>query len=362
MKGDLDRYSRQMLLPGFGREGQRRLSESTVCLLGCGALGSFAADLLARAGVGHLIIVDRDFVELSNLQRQILFDESDVAEALPKAIAAKRKIAGINADVTVTAVVDDIDHRSITAIATGADLLVDGLDNLETRYLANDFAVRNAVAYVYGAAVGTTGMAFTVLPHTGGKAPWEQPRDWSTPCFRCLFEEPPPPGSAATCDTVGVLSSLVGLIASYQVTESLKFLTGNFADIDRRMLNVDVRANEYLHLKVDRARDSGECPCCKGRRFDFLDGRAGSSAAVLCGRNAVQLRQRYEDQSVDLDALAGRLERYGRVRSNGFLLQGFITEGDKDFEITLFRNGRAIIKGTDEAEVARSIYARFVGT
>ena len=208
MSQDLARYSRQMLLPDIGDDGQRRLLNSTAMVLGCGALGCVVADMLARAGVGHLVIVDRDFIELSNLQRQVLFDENDVADAIPKAEAAKRRIARVNSGVQVTAIVDDINHTNIERYATGVDVFVDGLDNIETRYLANDLAVKSGRPYVYGAAVGTTGMAFTVLPHTSGYAPWETTDAGSlaTPCFRCLFEEAPPPGSSATCETVGVIA------------------------------------------------------------------------------------------------------------------------------------------------------------
>jgi molybdopterin/thiamine biosynthesis adenylyltransferase len=201
-----DRYHRQVLLRDIGEAGQQSLLDSTVLLLGCGALGSVVADLLSRAGVGHLVIVDRDVVEASNLQRQLLFDERDVAEGMPKAEAAKRRIAEVNSDVRVTAVVDNIDHTNIARYANGADLMVDGLDNLETRYLANDLAVSRGVPYVYGGAVGSVGMAFPVLPRRAGEAPWKSVggQDYSTPCFRCLFPEAPPPGTTATCDTTGV--------------------------------------------------------------------------------------------------------------------------------------------------------------
>lgn len=365
MSHDLARYHRQMLLPGFGEDGQRRLLDSTALVLGCGALGSVAADMLARAGVGRLVIVDRDFIELTNLQRQVLFDERDVADGLPKAEAAKRKIAKINSQVQVTAVVDDINHENVERYAQGADVLVDGLDNLETRYLANDLAVKKGLPYVYGAAVGTTGMAVPIMPHTAaGDAAWETPESGSlaTPCLRCLFEEAPPPGESATCDTVGVISSAVAIVANFQVAETLKILTGNFDRVSRTMLNLDLWANAIMQLKVTNAYDTGDCPCCKHHRFDYLDGKAGSSAASLCGRNAVQLRHRQQAGGVDLGALASRLRTHGRVSANEFMLRSHIMEGDKRYEITLFPDGRAIVKGTDEPGVARSIYAKYVGT
>jgi adenylyltransferase/sulfurtransferase len=360
---DLSRYHRQSLLPGFGESGQRQLLDSTVLLLGCGALGSVAADMLARAGVGHLLIIDRDFVELSNLQRQVLFDEQDVVDSIPKAEAAKRKLAKINSGIKVTAIVDDINHTNIERYARGSDILVDGLDNFETRYLANDLAVKKGIPYVYGAAVGTTGMAFAVLPHTDGNAAWETGEGGSlaTPCLRCLFEEPPPPGTSPTCDTVGVLSSAVAIIANQQVAETLKILTGNFDRVSRTLLNIDLWANEILQLKVGNAYEKGNCPCCKQRRFEYLDGKAGSSAASLCGRNAVQLRQRQDATKFDMDAVAARLRGRGHVSINEFMLRVTIRDSDKDYEVTLFPDGRAIVKGTDEPTVARSVFAKYVG-
>ncbi len=364
MGHDLDRYHRQMLLPGFGEDGQRRLLDSTVMVLGCGALGCIAADLLARAGVGHLVILDRDFIELTNLQRQVLFDENDVADAIPKAEAARRRIARINSQVRVTAIVDDINHTNIERLSEGAQLFIDGLDNFETRYLANDLAVKSGRPYVYGAAVGTAGMAFPILPHTRDGAPWETPAEnsYATPCFRCLFEEAPPPGTAATCDTAGVIGPAVGIVANFQVAEALKILTGNFDRVSRTMLTLDLWANEILQLKVGNAWAEGDCPCCKHRTFDYLGGRAGSSAVSLCGRNAVQLRHRQQADGVDLEGLATRLREHGGVTVNAFMLRARISEQGKQYEITLFRDGRAIVKGTGEAGVARGIYAKYVGT
>ncbi len=363
MNAGLERYHRQMLLPGFGREGQERLRTSTALVLGCGALGSVIADLLARAGVGHLVIVDRDVVELTNLQRQVLFDESDVSNSLPKAAAAKRKLERINAGVRVTAVVDDINYENIEALAESADVLVDGLDNFETRYLANDLAVKTGRPYVYGAAVATSGMAFTVLPHGNGGLPWETLPDGSlaTPCLRCLFDEPPPPGSTPSCDTAGVLSSAVGAIANIQVAETLKLLTGQYGSIRRSLLSVDVWHNEYLPLGVESARDNADCRCCVHHEFEYLDGKAGSTAASLCGRDAVQLRHRRSGEAVDLDTLAKRLPAKEPVRVNEFMLIAELTDAGRAYEITVFRDGRTIVKGTDDAATARTLYARYIG-
>lgn len=364
MTNPLARYHRQMLLPGFGEAGQRRLLASTAMVLGCGALGTVVADMLARAGVGHLVIVDRDFIELTNLQRQVLFDEDDVADAIPKALAARRKIARINSDVKVTAIVDDINHSNIAQFAAGADVLVDGLDNFETRYLVNDLAVKEGIPYVYGGAVGSAGMAYTILPHTrDGDAEWESQASGSlaTPCFRCLFENAPPPGTSPTCDTVGVLGPVVALIANFQVAETLKILSGNLARVAPTMLNVDVWANTMLQLKVAGAWHSGNCPCCKQRRFDYLDGKAGSRSTTLCGRDAVQLTPRDGDTRINFDELSARLREHGDVRSNEHMLRAQIVEHDTPYEITIFANGRAIIKGTSDAALARGVFAKYVG-
>ncbi len=361
---DLARYHRQMLLPGFGEAGQRRLLDSTAVILGCGALGTVAADMLARAGVGHLVVVDRDFVESTNLQRQVLFDERDAAEALPKAEAARRKLARINSQVRVTAVIDDINHDNIERIVDGADVLLDGLDNFETRYLANDCAVRHGIPYLYGGAVGTTGMACAILPHTAdGSAPWEtaEAGNLATPCLRCLFEEAPGPGESATCDTVGVIGPAVAIIANFEVTEALKILTGQFGQVNRRLLNIDLWSNTWVQLQLAGVRDAAQCPCCQGRKFDYLQGRAGTSAAALCGRDAVQLRHRQNAAGPGLTEIARRLREHGEVTVNEFMLRARIRDNGQPFELTLFADGRAIVKGTDETAVARGLYARYIG-
>lgn len=362
MTEELARYHRQMLLPGIGDSGQRRLSGSTALILGCGALGTVSADMLARAGVGHLVIVDRDFIELTNLQRQVLFDEQDVADALPKAEAARRKLAKINSQVKVTAIVDDINHTNIERFATGADIIVDGLDNFETRYLANDCAVKHGIPYMYGGAVGTTGMSLAVLPHTANSnSAWEQATagNLASPCFRCLFEEAPAPGTSPTCDTIGVLGPIVSVIANFQSAEAIKVLTGNFAAVSRTMLNIDIWSNTITQLKVDKARDNGNCPACRQRSFEFLAGKAGSRSTSLCGRNAVQLTHRQNEGRVNLEEMARRLAAHGTVTVNEFMLRAAVN--DNAYELTVFADGRAIVKGTDDASMARSVYAKFVG-
>ncbi len=364
MSDDLSRYHRQTLLPGIGESGQRRLDESCAVILGCGALGSLAADLLARAGVGHLKIVDRDFVELTNLQRQLLFDERDVADAIPKAEAARRRLSRINSSIRVTAIVDDLNHTNIERHAEGADVLIDGLDNFETRYLANDFAVSRGVPYVYGGAVGTVGASYAVLPHTaGGDMPWESAAhgNLASPCLRCLFEEAPPPGSMPTCDTAGVLSPVITTIASFEVAEAIKILTRNYENVSRSMLNIDLWNNTISQLKVSRAYEDGNCPCCKQRRFDYLEGELGSGATTLCGRDAVQLTHRQDAPNLDLGAIAAQLRSHGDVVSSRHMLRAAITDNGKPYSLSVFPDGRAIVHGTAEASVARSIYAKFVG-
>jgi len=361
MQKDLARYHRQMLLPGFGEAGQRRLLDSTVLVLGCGALGTSVANMLARAGVGHLVIVDRDFIELTNLQRQVLFDEQDVADAVPKAEAARRKIAGINSGVRVTAIVDDINHTNIERFAAGADVIVDGLDNFETRYLANDCAVKLGLPYVYGGAVGTVGMAATFLPHTlEGTSAWEGDDCRATPCFRCLFPEAPPPGQSPTCDTAGVLGPAVAIIANFQVGDTLKLLTGNLAALSNTLLNIDFWHNTINPLKIANAR-AADCPCCVQHNFEFLDGKAGSSATSLCGRDAVQLNHKQDGGRLDFAEIGRRLEAHGKVVSNEFMLRAAVRDNGKDYELSLFPDGRAIVKGTGDASQARSVYAKYVG-
>ncbi len=376
MTQELERYHRQMLLPGFGEEGQRKLLKAKVLIVGCGALGTVIVNMLARAGVGHLVIVDRDFIEITNLQRQVLFDENDVKEAIPKAEAAKRKIAQVNSQIKVDAVVDDVNHTNIERLATQlpgvgkVDLIMDGVDNFETRYLANDVAVKHGIPYVYGGAVGTVGASYAVLPHTeAADTPWEQ-AGLATPCLRCIFEQAPPPGVNPTCDTAGVIGPAVSIVANYQVAEALKILTGNLDKVCPTMLNLDLWSNMIKQFKVARAYDVGECLCCKQHKYEYLDGLFGSSTTTLCGRNAVQLNMKTGEgdsspgsnsSKLDFTEIAKRLESHGKVTANKFMLRADITDNGEPYELTLFSDGRAIVKGTKHANVAKSIYAKYVG-
>jgi adenylyltransferase/sulfurtransferase len=364
-----------MLLPGIGAEGQARLRAAHAAIIGCGALGSVIVDALARAGVGTLTIIDRDVVEITNLQRQILFDEHDVEQGMPKAVAAREKIERINRHVTVNALVDDFDASNAEASIAGADVLVDGLDNFETRYLVNDVAVKHGLPYVYGGAVGTTGASLAILPHPaarsgdGGVVRWTA--EQSTPCLRCVFPDPPPAGSTPTCDTAGVLGPVVTTVAAHQATQTLKLLTGNLDAIDRMLLSIESWANEHRRFDVGGARGAeSTCTCCAAGRFEYLDGGAGSRTTSLCGRNAVQISPpgaaaSSGEPGMSLEDAAERLAAHGSFTHNPFLLRGVFDaerspEGEP-IELTLFPNGRAIIKGTGEADVARAIYAKYVG-
>jgi adenylyltransferase/sulfurtransferase len=343
MEGSLERYSRQMRFPGIGEAGQQRLCDARVTLCGCGALGTVLANALVRAGVGHLRLVDRDFIETHNLQRQVLFDEHDVAENLPKAEAAARKLAAVNSSVYVEPVVTDIDRTNILGLVRDADLILDGTDNFEIRYLINDAAVQLNKPWVYGGCIGSHGQTMTILPG-------------ETPCLRCVFEAAPAAGEAATCETAGVLGPIVNIIASYQATEALKILTGNRDRINRELLYFDVWENLQRRIKIAPLLGKVDCPCCRHRRFEWLEGELGSQTTSLCGRNAVQVAHRVPGR-LDFEALAGYLQPLGEVSFNRFLLK-FQTEG---YEFTIFPDGRAIIKGTSDADKARTLYAKYIG-
>ena len=332
------RYSRQILFAGLGEQGQEALLRAHVAIVGAGALGSFHAAALARAGIGRLTIVDRDYVEPSNLQRQWLFEESDAAESLPKAAAAARALGRINSSIQARGVIADLSASNIAELVAGADLILDGTDNFDTRYLINDFAVSRGIPWIYGAAVGSYGLTMPVLP---GR----------TACLRCVYPEPPS-GAQPTCETSGILNAVVSLVASLQVADALKILSGNSAQVRAVITTADVWSGIVRQVEV--ARDS-ECPACALRRFPHLEPSL-RPPAVLCGRNAVQIRER--ERPLDLASLRARLEPLGEVRANEFALRFF----PPPYELTVFPDGRAIVKGTSDIGVARSLYARYVGT
>ena len=333
------RYSRQILFRGIGADGQRRLAEARVAIVGCGATGSALGGLLARAGLGTLRIIDRDYVEPSNLQRQSLFDEQDAAESLPKAIAAARKISSFNSEIRVEAKVEDLVPANIEALLDGMLLILDGTDNFETRYLINDFAVERSLPWIYSAAVGSYAVTLNVLPS-------------QTACLSCLFPDSPR-GMVETCETSGILNSAVNLVASVAATEALKFLVGNVRQMRRTLLSFDVWTNE--HAEITAARRRPGCRACDERDFIHLAGE-GRPHITLCGRNSVQIHER--QRPIDFGEMNLRLQPHGTVRHNNFVLKFW----HDPYEMTLFPDGRAIIKGTTDTAIARSLYARYVGS
>jgi molybdopterin/thiamine biosynthesis adenylyltransferase len=335
-----ERYSRQVLFAGIGVEGQDRLLASRAAIVGCGAIGAAAANLLVRAGVGHLRIIDRDFVEPSNLQRQTLFEESDAVEALPKAAAAERKLRSINSSVLVEGIVADLHPRNVQQLLGGFDLLLDGTDNFETRFLINDFAVKSAKPWIYAAAVASYGLTMTIRPGL-------------TPCLACLLETSDAGhGLEETCDTIGVLGPVVNLIASLEVSEALKLLAGREDVLHGRLISCDVWTGRMQSIHVAR---NPACRACARREFPYLDGEV-QPHITMCGRDSVQIHERA--RILDLQALGKRLRPVvGEVHQNDFLLRFLVAP----YEMTVFADGRAILKGTKDPAVARSIYARYIG-
>jgi adenylyltransferase/sulfurtransferase len=338
----MDRYIRQMRFPPLGEEGQRRLASARAMVCGCGALGSVIANTLVRSGVGAVRIVDRDFVELSNLARQSLFDESDAAAGLPKAVAAAEKLRGINSSVEIEPVVADVNHANIEQLCEGVNVILDGTDNFETRFLLNDAAVKLRLPWIYGGCVGAEGQTMTILPG-------------ETPCLRCLMESCPPPGSTPTCDTAGILGPIVGVIASIEALEAIKILSGQRDFISRYLTVVDLWENRLKQVDVSKLRDQVDCPACKRGEFPWLAGHEGSRTAVLCGRNAVQLS--HPGASISLNDLAQRLAGVGQITLNQYLLRLKFPP----YEITIFPDARAIISGTDDIATARTVYAKYIG-
>jgi molybdopterin-synthase adenylyltransferase len=336
------RYARQSQFAPLGAEGQARISQSRVLLCGCGALGSVIASTLARAGVGYMRIVDRDFVELNNLQRQVLFDEDDVASGLPKAICAAEKLRRINSEITIEPIVADITAATLPPLLEGVDLILDGLDNFETRFLLNDASIKTGIPWIFGGCLGAEGQSMTIIPGV-------------TPCYRCLIPEPPDAGTALTCDMAGILGPIINVIASIQCAEALKILSGNAGEIRKSLLLLDVWSNYYREMNLSQV-GAQDCPCCGRMDFPWLEGRRTNPPVILCGRNAVQITPA-SAQKWTPDETRGRLEPYGAVTANKFLARAKIGE----YDVTLFLDGRAIIQGTQDPAVARSVYAKCVG-
>jgi len=337
-----DRYARQRRFGPIGSVGQARIGAARVTLIGCGALGSGAANLLVRAGVGHLTVIDRDYVELSNLQRQVLFDETHLDGPMPKAVAAADVLRRINGNVTIEPLVTDVHGGNVEALIAEADVVVDGSDSIETRHIINEAAVKRGVPWVYGGVVGSTGMSMTVRPG-------------ATPCLRCVFPHPPAPGALPTCETAGVIGPAVETVAAIQAVETIKLLTGNEASLHGGLVNVDLWAVSMETVPVGRPRPG--CPTCGRRAFPLLGGSSRRSV-TLCGRDAMQVSAEFAS-AVDLPALASRLDPLGEVHLTPFLLRFAPSESPRP--LTVFPDGRAIVHATTDAAVARADYARWIG-
>jgi molybdopterin-synthase adenylyltransferase len=335
------RYSRQILFDPIGEEGQRRLQSARALIVGCGALGTAHAESLCRAGVGRLRLVDRDFVEPSNLQRQTMFTESDAENRLPKAIAAASHLREINSEIEIEPHIADVNHSNIEQLVAGCDVVLDGTDNFATRYLVNEACVKHNLNWIYGAAVGSYGVTMTIRPH-------------QTACLRCVFEETPPAASAPTCDTAGVIMPIINIVAAVQVSEALKLLTGHLADLHGSLMQFDVWQNEWRKIAPGAPR--ADCPVCGLANYEMLSADAREAAAVLCGRDAIQISPS-QPTRVNFASLAERLRRAGEVKFNEYLLR-FRTG---NFELTVFKDARSIIRGTNEIATARSLYAKYIG-
>jgi molybdopterin-synthase adenylyltransferase len=346
MQPELERYSKQILFAGLDEAKQQRLLDSKVLLCGCGALGTVLAETLARAGVGMLRIVDRDFVELSNLQRQVLFDEQDVADRTPKAIAAAHKLTRINSQITIEPIVADIDHTNIVGLTEGVDLILDGSDNFEVRFLINDASLETGIPWIYAGVIGSHGQTMTIFP---GK----------TACLRCLIESVPDPGSTETCDTAGVLGSAVNVISSLEAIDAIKILSGQAELVSPKLTVIDVWDGSFRQMNLASLRENSQCPTCIGGERVWLSGKQGAQTTVLCGRNSVQVSPAKKTK-LPFEELAEKLSTAGKVTTNPYLLR--LELSDPDFDVTVFRDGRAIIQGTEDAGVARSVYSRYIGT
>lgn len=337
------RYSRQILFAPIGRSGQEKLAQSRVAIVGMGALGTVLSNHMVRAGVGFVRLIDRDFVEPSNLQRQMLYDEYDAAEHLPKAMAAHAKLSRINSGVTIEPIVADLTAYNAEDWLTDVDLVLDATDNFQVRYLVNDVCVKHGIPWVYGGAVSATGTFTAIRPGT-------------TPCLRCLFPEAPNPGEMATCDTAGVIGPIIHIVASYQATEALKMLVGADEALNPNLEHFEIWNNRHQQIKVASGRRP-DCPACGQRHFSFLQPQTQEGQAVsLCGRDTVQISPA-PGTSLDLDALSDRLAPLGEVERNKFLLRFRVDS----HTLVIFPDGRVLVQGTDDVSLARTLHAKYIG-
>lgn len=335
------RYSRQALFDKIGTTGQKKIQDGSAVVIGCGALGTVIANNLARSGVGRIRIVDRDFVELDNLQRQILFDEDDAKNRTPKAVAAVEKLKKINSSIELESVVSDVNPKNVENLINGFNVVMDATDNIETRFLLNDACIKSGIPWIYGAAIGGYGMAMPIIPD-------------KSPCFRCVIEEMPPPGNLETCDRSGVLNSVTSIVASLQTTFALKIFVEADDVKTGELIFVDVWENTFQNISVNK---KGDCLTCVKHQFGFLEGKTTSWTTSLCGRNMVQIVPA-EESNISLESLEKSLAIAGEVSNNGFML----TLKLQNHELIIFPNGRVLVKGTNDESVARTLYARYVGT
>jgi adenylyltransferase/sulfurtransferase len=337
-----DRYSRQVLFAPLGAGGQERLASASAAIVGAGATGSVTASILARAGVGRLRLIDRDVIDESNLQRQFLYTEDDLRALKPKAVAARDHLRSANSQVEIEAVVEDLGPDNAVRLLTGVDLILDGTDNFETRFLMNDVSIRHGIPWIYTACIGAYGLTMNIVPGV-------------TACLRCLMETPPDPGTTPTCDTAGIIAPIVAIIASFQAAEAMKILSGRDEDLSDDLLSVDAWTRSVTRVHVPKGGGRRRCAACDGLEFEYLAGR-GTRPVVLCGRNAVQITPTGRG-SLDLPALALRLEASGTVERSEFMLR-FSTAG---CQLSVFPDGRAIVVGTQDPAAARALYARYIG-
>ncbi len=343
MDQPLERYSRQILFPYIGEERQRVMMDSSVVVVGCGALGTVSSSYLARAGIGNIKIIDRDYIEESNLQRQILFDEDDIASNLPKAVAAQRKLRKVNSNINIEGIVTDINYSNIEDLTKDADIIIDGTDNFETRFLINDFSVKNNIPWIYGACIGSRGLTMNIIPS-------------KTPCLRCVFDTMPQMGSFPTCDTAGVIGPIASIIASFQVTEAIKIITKDYGAINKTLFEIDAWNNKFKRIDVSTLKEISGCHTCKLHNYKFLEAEDGAMVSFLCGKNAVQILAR-NTSNLDLSKLAKRLGTLTDVSHNAFMLKFKVNDNG----FTVFPDGRAIITGTHDAGIAKNLYSKYLG-
>ncbi len=337
------RYSRQHLFTPIGKNGQEKLINSKVAIVGMGALGTSLANHMVRAGVGYVRIIDRDFVEYSNLQRQMLFDEADAKESMPKVIAAKLKLNAINSLVHIDAHIADLTWKNAEDLLQDVDLILDGTDNFEVRYLINDVAIKHHIPWIYGGAVSSRGMTITIIPE-------------KTPCLRCLFPDQKAHGSTDTCDTVGVIGPIIQVVAAYQATEAMKLLVGDNEHLSASLRNFELWQNDFSEINLKNARNEA-CPACGQHHYDFLDPEDKKDRYVsLCGRDTVQISPA-KDVTFDLNQLAEKLKRVGKVEQTPYLLKFSVDS----YDLTIFQDGRMLVHGTNEPVIAKNIYAKFIG-